>query len=259
MGARPIPPAGDRPLLSGRMVYLRYFRAMLRAYGPQRWWPARSRFEIIVGAILTQNTAWTNVEKGIETLRAAGLLDPAAMARTPRARLARFIRPTGYYNQKAARLHGFLSFLKRRHGGDLDRLLGLPVKRLRTQLLALSGIGPETADSIILYAAGRAMFVVDAYTRRILGRHALIGEDDPYERIQRRLHRALPSDAGLFNEYHALLVKIGKEHCLKGEPLCGGCPLESFLPPGGHSVAPARRRPVPRMRGSRRGDDDPDS
>lgn len=217
-------------------AYKRYFHALLRAYGPQHWWPARSRFEIIVGAILTQNTAWTNVEKGIEALRRAGLLDPAAMARTPRARLASLIRSSGYYNQKAARLHRFLSFLRRRHRGDLDALLALPVSQLRRQLLDLSGIGPETADSIILYAAARPVFVIDAYTRRVFGRHRLVAADDPYDRLQRQLHHALPPDAGLFNEYHALLVRVGKENCRKGQPRCGGCPLEPFLPAGGAVV-----------------------
>jgi len=224
------------PTVPGRGSFLRYFRALLRAYGPQHWWPARSRFEIIVGAILTQNTAWTNVEKGIEALRSAGLLDPAVMARTPRARLASLLRPTGYFNQKAALLQRFLSFLERRHNGDLESLLALPVAELRRQLLDLSGIGPETADSIILYAAARPVFVIDAYTRRIFGRHGLVTADDPYDRLQRQLHDALPSDAGLFNEYHALLVRVGKDNCRKGQPQCDGCPLESFLPPA--SVSP---------------------
>jgi len=246
------------PIATGRGPLLQYFQAMLRAYGPQRWWPARSRFEIVVGAILTQNTAWTNVERGIEALRGAGLLDPAAMARAPRARLAGLIRPTGYFNQKAARLHRFLSFLEQRHGGDLDRLLAQPVAELRHQLLDLSGIGPETADSIILYAAARPMFVIDAYTRRILGRHALVAADEPYDRMQRQLHDSLPADAGLFNEYHALLVRIGKEHCLKASPRCGGCPLEPLLPAGGAVQPPARRRPPARVVGSKREDADPD-
>jgi len=246
------------PIATDGEPLLQYFQAMLRAYGPQHWWPARSRFEIIVGAILTQNTAWTNVEKGIEALRSAGLLDPAAMARAPRARLAALIRPTGYFNQKAARLHRFLSFLEQRHGGDLDGLLAQSVARLRRQLLDLSGIGPETADSIILYAAGRPIFVIDAYTRRILGRHGLVAEDDRYDRMQRNLHDALPADAGLFNEYHALLVRIGKEHCLKASPRCGGCPLEPFLPAGGALQPPPLRRSPPRAAESRRKDVDPD-
>ncbi|HET6278203.1 MAG TPA: endonuclease III domain-containing protein [Candidatus Polarisedimenticolia bacterium] len=246
------------PIATGRGPLLRYFQAMLREYGPQRWWPARSRFEIVVGAILTQNTAWTNVEKGIEALRSAGLLDPAAMARSPRARLAALIRPTGYFNQKAARLHHFLSFLEQRHGGDLDRLLAQPVAELRRQLLDLSGIGPETADSIILYAAARPMFVIDAYTRRILGRHGLVAADERYDRMQRQLHDSLPADAGLFNEYHALLVRIGKEHCLKASPRCGGCPLEPLLPAGGAVQPKARRRPPARAVASRREDADPD-
>lgn len=247
------------PGATGRQAYMRYFRAMLRAYGPQRWWPARSRFEIIVGAILTQNTTWSNVEKGIGALRAASLLDPAAMAKTPRARLASLIRPTGYFNQKADRLRRFLAFLARRHGGDLDRLLALPVAPLRRQLLDIPGIGPETADSIILYAAGRPMFVVDAYTRRILGRHALVTQDQPYDRVQRQLHDALPADAALFNEFHALLVRIGKEHCLKARPRCGGCPLEPFLPDGGGGPPPDGGASPPGTGGSSGEDADPDN
>ena len=246
------------PPATGRDPYRRYFRAMLQAYGPQAWWPAQSRFEVIVGAILTQNTAWTNVVKGIEALRAAGLLDPAAMGRTPPAHLAGLIRPTGYFNQKAARLLGFLSFLDRRHGGDLDHLLRLPAARLRRQLLDIPGIGPETADSIVLYAAAGPVFVVDAYTRRILGRHALLGEDDSYQAIQRQLHDALPADAPLFNEYHALLVRVGKEHCLKSRPRCDGCPLEPFLPAAGAVELPARRRPVRRICKSNVADADSD-
>ncbi len=243
---------------AGRNLYQRYFHAMLQAYGPQEWWPARSRFEVIVGAILTQNTAWSNVVKGIEALRAAGLLDPAAMGRTPPAQLAGLIRPTGYFNQKAARLLGFLSFLDRRHGGDLDHLLRLPAARLRRQLLDIPGIGPETADSIVLYAAAGPVFVVDAYTRRILARHALLGGDDSYQAIQNQLNDALPADAPLFNEYHALLVRVGKEHCLKSRPRCDGCPLEPFLPAGGAVESPARRRPIRRIRKSNVGDTDPD-
>jgi endonuclease-3 related protein len=244
--------------VTGRDIYQKFFQVMLRAYGAQRWWPARSRFEIIVGAILTQNTAWTNVEKGIEALRAAGLLEPAAMARATRARLATLIRPTGYFNQKADRLLGFLSFLRRRHGGDLDRLLDLPIDELRRQLLDLSGIGPETADSIVLYAAAGPVFVVDAYTRRILGRHALLAGDVSYDGIQQQLHGALPADARLFNEYHALLVRVGKEHCLKGRPRCDGCPLQPFLPAGGAVEPPSRRRPAPRTGKSKARDPDPD-
>jgi endonuclease-3 related protein len=244
--------------VTGRDIYLKFFQAMLRAYGAQKWWPARSRFEVIVGAILTQNTAWTNVEKGIEALRAAALLEPAAMARATRARLATLIRPTGYFNQKADRLLGFLSFLRRRHGGDLDRLLDLPIDELRRQLLELSGIGPETADSIVLYAAAGPVFVVDAYTRRILGRHAILAGDVSYDGIQQQLHDALPADARLFNEYHALLVRVGKEHCLKGRPRCDGCPLQPFLPAGGAVAPPSRRRPARRTGKSKARDPDPD-
>lgn len=187
----------------------------------------------MVGAILTQGVAWTNVEKAILNLKSAGLLRPGKMRRAGAERLARLIRPAGYHNQKARRLLAFLDRLEAAHRGRLDDLLRREVADLRAELLALPGIGRETADAIILYAAGRPVFVVDAYTRRILRRHGEARGDEAYDELRLRIERSLPPRTVLFNEYHALLVRVGKQHCLKRQPLCHGCPLEPHLPPGG--------------------------
>lgn len=257
MVARPLPARGRQPVLTerfpglipaARSPYLRYFRALLKAYGPQRWWPARTPFEVIVGAILTQGVSWKNVESAINALRRAGLLDPRRMRRAPLPRLTRLIRPTGYYNQKARKLRAFLTFLEREHGGDLRSLLRQPASALRSQLLGIPGIGPETADSIVLYASGKPSFVVDAYTRRVFARHTLIAGGEPYDDLRARLQSSLPRRARIYNEYHALLVRVGKEHCRRRAPLCSGCPLEAFLPTGGsHRVGmgrgPRKRQP----------------
>jgi endonuclease-3 related protein len=206
---------------------------MRRAYGPQRWWPARSRFEVVVGAILTQAVAWKNVEKALRNLKAAGLLHPERMRRAGPGTLARLIAPAGFFNQKSGRLLAFLERLRTAHRGRLADLFRQTPSDLRAELLALPGIGRETADAIILYAAGLPVFVIDAYTRRILGRHGAARGDEPYDELRTLFERSLPRSAALFNEYHALLVRIGKRHCLKGEPLCAGCPLEPHLPSGG--------------------------
>ena len=228
------------------------YQMLRRAYGPQRWWPARSRFEVIVGAILTQNVSWSNVEKGITALRRAGLLNPRRMGAATFARLAGLIRPTGFYRQKARTLRAFLDDLRSHAHGDLNRYLRQPLPRLRPQLLAIRGIGRETADSILLYAAGRPTFVVDAYTRRILARHRLIRGDEPYEEVRALLERNLPRKVRVYNEGHALLVRVAKEHCLKRRPLCDGCPLEQQLPPGGPRLQTSRGHPAARRRGVQR-------
>jgi endonuclease III related protein len=209
---------------------LRYYRALLDRYGPQGWWPARTPFEVIVGAILTQGVSWKNVERAIAALDRRRLLEPARMRRAPQRLLARLARPAGYFNQKSRKLKAFLDFLRTEHAGDLDRLLSQPAEVLRAQLLEVSGIGPETADSIVLYAAGRPVFVVDAYTRRILERHGLLRGKEPYEEVRRRIEAGLPRDPSIYNEYHALLVRVAKDRCRKAAPRCGGCPLEAFLP-----------------------------
>ena len=215
-----------------RQRLLRIYHLMFRAYGPQRWWPARTRFEVVVGTVLTQNTAWTNVEKAIARLRAAGALRPAALAALPRPRLAALIRSAGYYNIKAKRLENLLRYLKRRCGLRLPRLFRGQPEALRRELLAVNGIGPETADSILLYAGDIPLFVVDAYTRRILARHGLLRPDAGYEDTQALFMASLPRDAALFNEYHALLVMVGKDYC-RSAPRCEACPLRPDLPPDG--------------------------
>ena len=202
---------------------------LLYAYGPQQWWPGETDFEVIVGAILTQNTAWQNVEKAIAHLRRARLLTPQALYRVSEKRLASLIRPSGYFNIKAGRLKSFIRFLFREYQGSLKVMFKEPIGTLRAKLLRVKGIGPETADSILLYAGGLPTFVVDAYTRRVFSRHRLVDEDIGYESLKNFFMSRLPPDAALFNEYHALVVKVGKERCRK-DPLCNGCPLEKFLP-----------------------------
>jgi endonuclease-3 related protein len=203
---------------------------MFKAYGPQLWWPGRTRFEIIAGAILTQNTSWSNVRRAITNLRREKLLSLAAIEKVPFDRLAGLIRSSGYFRQKARKLKAFADFLRREYQGSLDRLFATPTPALREQLRAVHGIGPETADSILLYAGRHPAFVVDAYTRRILERHRLAGGRESYDQIRRTFESSLPADPQLFNEYHALIVHTGKHHCLKRRPNCAGCPLEPFLP-----------------------------
>jgi len=210
-----------------------WFDALHRAWGPQGWWPGRTRFEIIVGAILTQGVSWTNVEMAIGALRRARLLAPARLLAAPPGEVARCIRATGYFNQKARKLLEFAAFLRQCHEGRVDRLFREPTGALRRQLLDLPGIGPETADSILLYAGGRPVFVIDAYTRRILARHGAATGLEPYETMRFGCESALPADPRLFNEFHALIVRAGKEHCRRNVPRCSGCPLEPFLPAGG--------------------------
>lgn len=212
-----------------RRRLLRLYAALLGRFGPQGWWPGRSAFEIVVGAILTQSTAWTNVERAIAALRRAGALRPAALHALSPRRLAALVRASGFYRVKAGRLRAFLQHLARRHGGDLRRFLRQPLPALRAELLAIPGIGPETADSILLYAAGRPVFVVDAYTRRILSRHRIVPPDTGYAELQARFIDNLPRDPALFNEYHALLVRVAKEYCRASVALCGTCPLRFDL------------------------------
>lgn len=234
-----------------------YYRALYRAWGPQRWWPARTRFEVIAGAYLTQNTNWTNVERALANLRRARLLSVAGIRRTPLPKLAQLIRPSGYFRQKAQRLKTFVAFLDTRYGGSLARMFAQPTEKLRAELLALHGVGPETADSILLYAGGHSVFVVDAYTRRVLQRHDLAAERAGYEEMRQLFERALrglpppappkngeprhaPSpmsraarspDARHFSEMHALLVGVGSRFC-RTRAQCDGCPLQRFLPGG---------------------------
>jgi endonuclease III related protein len=202
------------------------------------WWPAKTPFEVIVGAILTQNTAWTNVERAIENLRREQLLTPSAIERISCARLARLIRPSGYFRQKAKNLKAFVQFLRERHGGSLARMFRTPTAALREQLLRVHGIGPETADSILLYAGGHPVFVVDAYTHRILGRHDVTNGKPDYAAVRSLFETSLPKDAALYNEFHALMVHVGKNWCRKNRPRCGDCPLLGHLP-GDSPLRPA--------------------
>jgi endonuclease-3 related protein len=204
------------------------YQKLYRGYGPQHWWPADSAWEVVVGTILTQNTAWKNVEAAISSLRAGHLLSLRKMAAVRRSVLARRIRPAGYFNVKAARLKNFVSFLYRRHQGSLEKLWDRPVLALRQELLSVNGVGPETADSIILYAARKPIFVIDAYTRRIFSRLGWISKNESYEDIQRIFMKRLPRRTRLFNEYHALVVAHAKNTCLARRPRCSACVLNAL-------------------------------
>jgi endonuclease-3 related protein len=260
-------PARPRP--TGKESQLRaFYRALSSAWGPQHWWPAQTPFEVIVGAFLTQNTAWTNVERALVNLRAANLLSLEGIRQLPLIDLERLIRPSGYFRQKAACLKAFVAFLDRQYPGSLDNLFAQPTNHLREELLALNGVGPETADSILLYAGNHPVFVVDAYTRRILERHSILPQKAHYEEIRQLFERALapiasdptwtpaarlnteaaiPGSAHLpsamsttqrspvaqvYNEMHGLIVGVGKHYCKKSKPECDRCPLQPFLPPG---------------------------
>jgi endonuclease-3 related protein len=208
------------------------FRKLLHAFGPQGWWPGETPFEVAIGAILTQNTNWNNVARAIANLKQAGLLDPKALRELPDAELARHIRPAGYYNIKARRLRNFLEFLGRFQDSlALMRRERLP--ELRPALLAVNGIGPETADSILLYALHQPTFVVDAYTFRVLSRHGLVAEPCSYEDLRQLFLDHVPAEVPLYQEYHALLVRVGKEFC-RPRPRCAACPLKGW--PEGFAV-----------------------
>jgi len=195
-------------------------------FGPQHWWPAETPFEVMVGAILTQNTNWANVERAIRNLKAHNLLSPGKLHVLSPGKLAGFIRPTGYYNIKTKRLKEFLRFLFRNYAGSLSLMTKEDTRKLRKLLLCVNGIGPETADSILLYALNRPVAVADAYTKRIFFRHRLIKESASYQEIQNLFIQSLENKVKLFNEYHALLVRLGKDFCLKRRPRCESCPLK---------------------------------
>ncbi|HEY6301945.1 MAG TPA: base excision DNA repair protein [Terriglobales bacterium] len=241
-----------------------YYHTLFSAWGRQHWWPAQSRFEVIVGAYLTQNTSWTNVEKALFNLRKAQLLSISGIRNTPQPKLEKLIRSAGYFRQKAQRLKTFVRFLDERHGGSLTRMFARPTAELRDELLALNGVGPETADSILLYAGNHPVFVVDAYTRRILERHQIVSSAAGQAEIRQLFEQALtgtpppqqsldeaPAAVGtrgschrpsrmssaertalvqVFNEMHGLIVGVGKTYCLKSRPQCEQCPLQKFLP-----------------------------
>ncbi len=203
------------------------YELLHKRFADQHWWPGETRFEIIVGAILTQNTNWANVEKAIANLKAASALDPHTMHNMPAPQLAQLIRPSGYFNIKTKRLKNFLAWLIDNHHGDPDAPANTNMHSLREDLLRIKGIGRETADSILLYAYDMPIFVVDTYTARFAVRHHLIDPDAGYEQLQELFQWALPEDVKLFNEYHALIVRLGKQFC-KTNPICTNCPLESL-------------------------------
>jgi endonuclease III related protein len=212
---------------------LQVYERLLNVFGPQHWWPGDSPIEIMVGAVLVQNTAWRNVERAIENLRAAGVMEPRALYSLPPVELADLIRPAGYFQVKARRLRYLLKFVVDEYGGSLEAMFHTNLATLREQLLGIHGIGPETADAILLYAGGLPTFVVDTYTHRILARHGWIGYDADYHEIKDHFESSLPADAALYNEYHALLVRVGKDFCKRTGPKCEACPLADFLPSSG--------------------------
>lgn len=222
--AHPAEPPVPLPILQ------QYFDALFAAHGPQHWWPGRAPFEIIVGAILVQNTSWTNAALAIANLGSSRLLTPAAIEKIPLAKLTRLVRPSGYFRQKARKLKAFARFLRENYQGSLKAMFRAPTALLREQLLQVHGIGPETADSILLYAGNHPVFVVDAYTRRILERHGLAHAKESYEGLRGLFEKSLPNDPKLFNEYHALIVHTGKHHCRNRAPICSTCALRPFLP-----------------------------
>lgn len=206
---------------------LKLYRILFKEYGPQRWWPAGTRFEMMVGAVLTQNTAWANVEKAVANLRKKNCLEPGKMAALSRRDLARLIKPAGYFNVKARRIKHLLDFLSSECGMDIALLKKVRAGKLREKLLSVNGIGPETCDSILLYAFDRPFFVIDAYTKRIFSRLGLAREDIPYGELQDYFTANLPRSVKIYNEYHALIVKLGKDICRK-KPLCGACPIREY-------------------------------
>ena len=207
---------------------LRLYVRLLRRFGPQRWWPGRSPYEIAVGAILAQNTAWTNAARGVAALRERRLLEPRRLVALPEPKLAAIIRPAGTYRLKARRVRAFTAWLVARFGGRFGGLRRAPLGPLRAELLAIAGLGPETVDAILLYAAGRPVAVADAYTRRVLVRHRLLRASAGYDETRAFLEEHLPSDPALFNELHALVVAVGKAFC-RATPYCAECPLRRDL------------------------------
>lgn len=200
------------------------YNKLYKEFGPRNWWPADSPFEVIIGAILTQNTSWNNVERAIDNLKKEDLLRPEGLKRISKLKLAHLIKPSGYYRVKADRIKAFINFIFDKYDGSLDKMKRENIKTLREKLLMVNGIGPETADSIILYALKKPIFVVDAYTKRILSRHNIISIKASYNEVQELFMTNLPHDERLFNEYHALLVHLGKNFCRK-KPKCDICPI----------------------------------
>ncbi len=213
------------------------YQRLHESFGPQNWWPAESAFEVVLGAVLVQNTAWKNVEKAIENLRQADLLSAEALYYLRPEELEELIRPAGYFRMKTRRLHNLLRYLFEHYNGSLSTLFELDTETLREQLLEINGIGPETADSILLYAANRPIFVVDTYTNRVLKRHGWIDYEADYATVQAHFQAHLEPDSQLYNEFHALLVRVGHLYCGK-TPRCEECPLAEWLPADGICTPP---------------------
>jgi endonuclease-3 related protein len=208
------------------------YQRLLAAFGPQHWWPGDSPFEVLIGAVLVQNTSWQNVARAIDNLKQEDLLDPHALYAVSTEELEELIRPAGYFRVKTRRLRNLLELLVERYDGSLEAMFATGLDALRAELLGISGVGPETADSILLYAGGLPTFVVDTYTHRVFARHGWIEFDADYYAIKDHFESGLERDAALYNEYHALLVRVGKLHCRK-TPKCDDCPLADRLPDGG--------------------------
>jgi endonuclease-3 related protein len=206
---------------------LKIYQKMFDAFGPRQWWPGETPFEVVIGAILTQNTNWSNVEKAIKNLKAAGKLSPEGIYGLSITELAELIKPSGFFNVKAKRVKAFINWLFSKYDGNLSKMFARDLQTLRSELLSVKGIGPETADSILLYAGNMPTFVVDAYTHRIFSRHELIPEESTYDDMKSFFEENLPKDVQLFNEYHALLVNIGKMFC-KPRKVCEPCPLKDI-------------------------------
>lgn len=219
-----------KPLLNSMgQRLMEMFNLLLNQLGPQNWWPAETELEVMVGAVLTQNTNWKNVEKAIANLKRRGLLSLQGLSSLSIFELAEEIRPAGYYNIKAKRLKNLINFVVENYQADLSRFLNEKTESLKEGLLLVNGIGPETADSILLYAARRPVFVIDAYTHRILKRHGMTDEQVTYHELQAMFMDHLPDDPAFFNEFHALIVRAGKEYCRRN-PLCNLCPLQHWGP-----------------------------
>jgi endonuclease-3 related protein len=207
---------------------IKIYKLLYSRFGPRHWWPGNTKFEVIIGAILTQNTAWSNVEKAIGNLKKERLLSVRGLSSISEKKLARLIRPSGYYNIKANRIKAFLKFLNTFYSGSLGEMFRADLYQLREELLSVKGIGQETADSILLYAGNKPVFVIDAYTKRVLSRHGFTAIDAGYGDMQALFMNNLPQDAALFNEFHALIVELGKTTCRSKKPLCSACPLKGI-------------------------------
>ncbi|SHG94969.1 DNA-3-methyladenine glycosylase III [Thermosyntropha lipolytica DSM 11003] len=215
-------------MLADSEFFYQIYEMLLAHFGPRGWWPGESTWEIMVGAVLTQAVAWKNVEKAILNLKRAGLLELEAMCRAEEGKIAELIKPALYHRQKARKLKNLAGYVKERYGGNLELMFSQETKNLRGELLSLWGIGKETADSILLYAGEKPVFVIDAYTIRIFSRLGIVDQNTSYDMMQELMHRFLPSEVELYNEYHALLVALGANYCKKNNPICNLCPINNF-------------------------------